>query len=131
MIKRTRRILSVTLVITICSIFLYLTPVKAQAINNAINGAQLFINQSNGTTVINPTKWYDLWNTVYGILYGLAIALSIVQGIFLGMRMILGTIGEKVDAKEKMRKYILTVLGIAFGGVVLKAILEWLVSLVI
>ena len=130
MIKKNRKILYVILIIGICNMWLFITPVNAQGIGQAINSAQIWVQQPNGTTVINPQAVYDFLNMVYGLVYGIAIALLIIQGIFLGMRIILGTIAERVDAKAMLRKYILIALGLAFGGAIFKTILEWVMTVV-
>ena len=130
MIKKNRKILYVILIIGICNMWLFITPVNAQGIGQAINSAQSWVQQQNGTTVINPQAVYDLLNMLYGFFYGIAIVCLIVQGIFLGMRMILGTIAERVDAKAMLGKYLLIALGIAFGGAILRTILEWVMTIV-
>ena len=126
MIKKNRKILYVILIIGICNMWLFITPVNAQGIGQAINSAQSWVQQQNGTTVINPQAVYDLLNMLYGFFY----VCLIVQGIFLGMRMILGTIAERVDAKAMLGKYLLIALGIAFGGAILRTILEWVMTIV-
>lgn len=130
MIKKARKILYVILIIGICNMWLCITPVNAQGIGQAITSAQIWVQQPNGTKVIDPQAFYDLLNMIYGLLYGIAIALLIIQGIFLGMRMILGTLEERVDARAILGQYILIALGIAFGGLVLRAILEWVMTVV-
>ena len=130
MIKITKRFLSVILVISICGMWLCPISVNAQSIGQAITSAQIWTQLPNGTTVIDKQAFYNLLNMIYGFLYGIAIALTIVHGIFIGMRMILGTLEERVDAKAMLGQYILIAFGIAFGGVILRAILGWIISLI-
>lgn len=129
MVKIIKKFSVGILIISICSFMLFTTPVSAQALNNAITGAQNFAN-TNTTSVINPKAMYDLLNLIYGLLLGIAIAGLILRGIFIGMRMVLGTIGERVDAKKMLVEYLWIVLGVAFGGAILRAILELIMTLV-
>lgn len=129
MVKIIKKFSVGILIISICSFMLFTTPVSAQGLDDAITGAKEF-TETDASSVINPKAMYDLLNLIYGLLLGIAIAGLILRGIFIGMRMVLGTIGERVDAKKMLVEYLWIVLGVAFGGAILRAILELIMTLV-
>lgn len=127
--KTIKKILIILLIISTFSFIPnMLTTVNASVLGNAINGADNFVRNGNRATderqILNPEGIYNVLNFLYGLLLFAAIAFAVVRGTMLGMTIILGTIEERVDAKAMLVPYLWIVAGIAFGGTMLRAILQ-------
>ena len=122
--KIIRRILIILLlIICIYNLVPNITTVNAASLNNAIAGAQNFTN-GNTTPIINSKALYDVLNVVYGFLLGVGIVVAIIRGMIIGMTIIMGTIEQKVNAKELIIPYLWMIAAIGLGGIVIRAVLK-------
>lgn len=127
--KSIKKLITLLLIICVLSFIFCETTVNAQQINNAIIGAQNFIN-SNSTSILNKKAVYDVLNVFYGLLLAIAIAFAVIKGILIGMQFVWGSIEDKVDAKSLLVPYAWILIGIALGGTILRIFLEFMISLI-
>ena len=121
MIRIIKRILIILLLILcICNF----THVNAGQLQNSINGAQNFVSGSTAPAIINSQAVYDVLNTFYGILLAIGIVAAVIQGIYIGIRIIWGSIEQQVKARELIIPYLWIVAAIGFGNVVIRAFLK-------
>ena len=127
-----RKLSKIILLIIVASIFMpnAVTQVEASGtFNNAISGAQGFVNGGNTTGIFNPTGVYNALNFIYSVFLGIGIAVAVIRGMIIGLQIIVGSVQERANAKEQLIPYLWLVAGIAFGSVVVRAIAKAIMGL--
>lgn len=127
-----KKVLIILLVISIFNFCVNGLPiVNASGLDEAWAGAETFLNKGDQKTgIFNAQGIYNVLNFVYGIALFIAISFAVIRGTLIGMKIILGTIEERVDAKAMLVPYLWIVAAIAFGGTVLKAILSIIMGVI-
>lgn len=129
--KIIKKVFIILLIISVCNLIpCVLSTVNAATIvNDAIKNADNFLNKGNNQTqIISSEGLHTVLNTIYGLLLFVAITYAVIKGMLIGIKIVYGTIEEKVDAKAMIIPYLWIVGAIAFGGVLLKAILNLILS---
>lgn len=77
-----------------------------------LNQAQ---NQTNSTTssVINYSGLHNAFNVIYNLFFTAAIIIAVVYGFYIALRIIMGSIDEKADAKKMIIEYVKNVIWLA------------------
>lgn len=122
MMKTIKKILILLIFITIWSL-IFNTTILATNLGTAVDNADSFVQNGGSNSILNPQGIYDTMNFIYGLLVGIGIIFAIIKGIIIGIQIIFGSLQDKADAKALIIPYLWIVGGIAFGSVILRAIL--------
>ncbi len=82
-----------------------------------IGDAQKFINEGakTGETVLRKEKIKSISDVIYNTLFAFGMIIAVIIGIFIGIRMMLGSIEEKAQYKEYLIPYVVGCV-IIFGA---------------
>ena len=131
-----KKVLIIVLILSMISFIPNIVPTvnAAATIGDAWNSATNFVRGGNSIAnnkrILNAQGIYNALNFIYGIFLIAAIAFAVIKGTMIGMKIILGTIEERVDAKSMLVPYLWIVAGIAFGGIILRSILSIIMSVI-
>lgn len=125
--KTIKKFLILLIIISIWS-FIFNTTILAGNLDNAVNNANSFVQNGGNTSILNPQGIYNVLNFMYGLLVGIGIIVAIIKGIIIGIQIMFGSLQDKSDAKALIIPYLWLVGGIAFGSLILRAILTALMT---
>lgn len=120
--KTIKKMLILLIAITILN-FAFNSTISAQTLDSAVSNANSFVQNGGSNSILNPQGIYDVLNFMYGLLVGIGIIFAIIKGIIIGIQIMFGSLQDKADAKALIIPYLWIVGGIAFGSVILRAIL--------
>lgn len=112
----------VIILLSLFIIFLVTNQVSAisiadTSIGGAIQGAEDFIKDGEGSEKIKPDSMKGLVDQIYNILLGIGIVITIIIGLVLGIQFMIGSIEVKSKVKESLIPYVVGCVVIygAFG----------------
>jgi len=109
----------ICIILLVITIFCLGTRIYASTISKGIQDADNFLkqaqNQTNQTTnqVINYSNLHNAFNVIYNFVFAAAIIVAVVYGFYIALKIIMGSIEEKVDAKKMIIDYVKNVIWLA------------------
>lgn len=110
-----KKVLTIILIsIITIAVFSSFSIVQAVDLENAINTTQQFTNNGK-SNIINYESLYGVMSFLFNLVMIIAIIVAIISGIIIGMRILLGSVNERADAKALVVPYLIISVLMALG----------------